>query len=222
MIYWSKKYKLYSCKKCGGTHHKPTAWGLCRLCYKRKRNHYKDIKNKWSIRNDVCIVCGKTDKYHEAHGLCSLCYGRRRHPLRGERRKISKIIKCSTCGKEFRQYKYRIERSERLFCSRECSDIGRSGERSHFWRGGSSGWFHYPKQFKKIRGLIRDRDNHKCKLCDVPEIECKTKLHVHHIDYDKQNINFNNLISLCPKCHQLTRYKKLYWKERLQLITMEQ
>ena len=34
---------------------------------------------------------------------------------------------------------------------------------------------------------------------------------VHHIDYDKENNNPNNLISLCRNCHAQTNFKREYW-----------
>ena len=31
--------------------------------------------------------------------------------------------------------------------------------------------------------------------------ELKEKLHVHHIDFNKENLDENNLVSLCRSCH---------------------
>jgi len=66
---------------------------------------------------------------------------------------------------------------------------------------------------KTFREQIRYRDEYKCRNCQVPEVECKIKLHVHHIDYNKQNLNLNNLISLCHSCHVKTIVTKINKKE---------
>lgn len=81
------------------------------------------------------------------------------------------------------------------------------------WKGGISfvpyplGWNHTFKE------QIRYRDGYKCQICGMPEIENGRKLSVHHKDYNKDNINEKNLISLCIKCHIKTNYKREYWLE---------
>jgi 5-methylcytosine-specific restriction endonuclease McrA len=79
------------------------------------------------------------------------------------------------------------------------------------WKGGIS-FIPYPLGWSKtFREQIRYRDGYKCKICDVPEIECKKRLLIHHIDYNKQNINPINLISLCNSCHSKTNWNREYW-----------
>ena len=44
--------------------------------------------------------------------------------------------------------------------------------------------------------------------------EHKRDLDVHHIDYDKNNLSEDNLITLCEKCHGKTKaLKREYWKK---------
>jgi len=57
------------------------------------------------------------------------------------------------------------------------------------------------------REQIRYRDGYKCKICGVPEIECRRKLNVHHIDCNKENLRIENLISLCVSCHMKLHQK---------------
>jgi len=86
------------------------------------------------------------------------------------------------------------------------------GENAPNWRGGISNE-PYPFNFnKELKKLIRQRDNYKCQLCGMPECENIQKLDIHHIDYDKKNLNPNNLISLCRSCHMKTNYNREYWK----------
>ena len=89
--------------------------------------------------------------------------------------------------------------------------IKNSGENHPRWKGGIS---REPYGFdfnEELKELIRKRDNYKCQLCGCPQEECETKLPIHHIDYDKENSNPNNLISLCISCHSKTNEKRDYW-----------
>jgi 5-methylcytosine-specific restriction endonuclease McrA len=74
------------------------------------------------------------------------------------------------------------------------------------------GWTHI------YREQIRMRDDYKCQICGVPEIECNRKLAVHHIDYDKKNIHADNLITLCGRCHGKTDKNRDYWINYLRRI----
>lgn len=86
-----------------------------------------------------------------------------------------------------------------------------SGENHPMWNGGSS-FVPYPLGWNKTcKEQIRYRDGYKCQVCGCPEIECKSKLDVHHIDYDKENIKSSNLISLCHSCHAKTKTHREQW-----------
>jgi len=91
-----------------------------------------------------------------------------------------------------------------------------SGKNNHFWQGGIS-FEPYPvKWTNSLKETIRERDNYKCQLCGIQQDELKgfsKKLDIHHIDYNKKNLNPNNLISLCRSCHQKTNYNRKYWTE---------
>ena len=90
---------------------------------------------------------------------------------------------------------------------------GKLGENASNWRGGIS-FEKYPQEFnKQLKELIRQRDNYKCQLCGMPEIENIKKLTVHHIDYVKNNCLPDNLISLCNCCHLKTNANRDYWEE---------
>ena len=47
--------------------------------------------------------------------------------------------------------------------------------------------------------------------CSYPVI--RKNLSVHHIDYNKQNCNENNLITLCLKCHLKTNIDRNFWSK---------
>ncbi|GAH75993.1 unnamed protein product [marine sediment metagenome] len=71
----------------------------------------------------------------------------------------------------------------------------------------------YPFEFDgELKKSIRRRDNYKCQLCGCPELENRRKLPIHHIDYDKENLNLDNLISLCDNCHSKVNGNREYWQ----------
>ena len=74
----------------------------------------------------------------------------------------------------------------------------------------------YSQDFnRELKTKIRERDNNTCQICGINQINCKRKLSIHHIDYNKDNCKKDNLISLCLDCHMKTNgNKKLdrsYW-----------
>lgn len=60
-----------------------------------------------------------------------------------------------------------------------------------------------------LRISIRQRDRYTCKLCGKQQGD--KAFSVHHIDYNKENCNPENLITLCQKCHSKTNYNREYW-----------
>lgn len=66
-----------------------------------------------------------------------------------------------------------------------------------------------------LREAIRERDNYVCQECGIHQDELEgrfKRLDVHHIDYDKNNCNPTNLITLCKRCHVKTNYNRDWWK----------
>jgi len=62
-----------------------------------------------------------------------------------------------------------------------------------------------------LRISIRQRDKYTCQLCGKQQGD--KAFSVHHIDYDKQNCNPDNLITLCQSCHAKTNTNKDEWIE---------
>jgi hypothetical protein len=78
-------------------------------------------------------------------------------------------------------------------------------EKSSQWQGGIS-FEPYPIYWNDtLKRAIRQRDRYTCRICNR-EGWC-----VHHIDYDKNNLNSDNLITLCNKCHQKTNFNRDKW-----------
>lgn len=81
------------------------------------------------------------------------------------------------------------------------------------WNGGKS-FEPYTTEFnKQLKELIRQRDGYACQLCGVPEIECCERLHIHHIDYNKENCLPSNLISLCRGCNARANSNRTKWTQ---------
>lgn len=86
-----------------------------------------------------------------------------------------------------------------------------SGENHWNWQGGIT-CNSYPEDWTNaLKESIRIRDDYRCKVCCTKEKDLKTKLDVHHIDYNKENCNPDNLISLCHTCHMRTNYDREKW-----------
>ncbi len=121
---------------------------------------------------------------------------------------------CLICGRIFSKFQHQINMGEGKCCSRECAGIYRSkyfvGENSPNWLGGKS-FEPYPTAWKEtLREAIRERDNRLCVICNAEEKNVRHS--VHHIDYDKSNLDPKNLISLCTSCHSKTNYRRDEWQ----------
>lgn len=190
-----------------------------------------------------CKKCGKllgANAYYAKIYLCLSCkqLGRKLpdtwkknigNALKGKPKtvrvyKASKIVKCSHCGKDIRRNNFRLAKTKQHFCSAECQYklikpplmVGINHPR---WLGGFNRRGYPREEWNNTLKLsIRQRDNFKCKICGVPEEECFTKLDIHHIDYDKNNNNPNNLIALCHSCHSKTGSKRDYWIKELSVL----
>ena len=116
----------------------------------------------------------------------------------GHRRKLSEANK----GKRFpEEQKRKMREAQR-------------GEKNPNWRGGI--WKElYPTYWTDdLKESIRKRDNYICQMegCGVHQDELERRLDVHHIDYDKDNLDPKNLISLCINCHGKTNFNRDYWE----------
>lgn len=90
------------------------------------------------------------------------------------------------------------------------------------WKGGVS-FTPYPLGWNKtFKEQIRYRDGYRCRECGTPEIESGRKLDIHHIDYNKENLKPDNLISLCRRCHSRTQgNKRGYWIDHFKVKEYE-
>lgn len=81
-----------------------------------------------------------------------------------------------------------------------------SGENHYNWKGGFRG--KYGWGWKDVAFFIKIRDNWTCQLCGT-----KNNLRVHHIDYDTDNWDDSNLITLCGSCNPRANGNRDYWMD---------
>ena len=94
--------------------------------------------------------------------------------------------------------------------------FGIFSEKHPNWQGGKS-FEPYSIEFnEELKNQIRAKDGYKCAECGFSEEQLEYALSIHHIDYDKENNNPNNLISLCKSCHAQTNFDRNDWTEYFQ------
>lgn len=195
-----KKYYCIKCNKkiC------LTTWlygsKMCRNCSAKER--FKNPKNhpSWKGGKPMCMNCGKQlSRYDAIH--CNNCKPKGKPQIIPDRY-------CILCGKKL----YRYDNAIRC---KKCSLLLQKGSNNPNWRGGISN-FPYPNNFsKKLRESIRKRDNYECQNCGMTEKKHlklhKEVLHIHHIDYNKNNNKTFNLITLCEQCNMKANSNRNYW-----------
>jgi len=102
---------------------------------------------------------------------------------------------------------------------RQKMGLSHSGSMNPSWKGGTSFLPYGPGFTRHLKDEIRKRDRYRCQECFRHQDELftksgkKVKLDIHHIDFDKNNSNPNNLISLCHSCHAQTQFNQDAWIE---------
>ena len=169
---------------------------------------------------------GKTleENGHKLNCNCSFCKAKR-----GETKGISKSLgfglKISGINNGMNKPGIR-EKHKKLMQSLEIIEKTKNiGNKNGMWQGGT-GNVPYPFAFdNKLKELIRKRDNYTCQKCGKTQEENGRKLDVHHIDYIKENIDPQNLISLCRKCNPQVNGNRKFWikffKSKTSIIELE-
>lgn len=229
--------KVHTCLSCGSADlHKQAK--RCRACnnirqraaYTGKNNpfygHKHSIETRSLMKNNHADVTGEKNPNYGKHLLAG-----ENHPNYGKH--LSEVTKNNISAATLGRKDSLIGKANKTKAAlKRCQDpeyvkritanmimctpfVDRSMEKNSNWQGGKSFELYSLGWTKTCREQIRHRDGYKCQVCGVPEVECKRKLHVHHIDYDKKNIGPNNLISLCNSCHVKTNYRREFWQLKL-------
>lgn len=206
-------YKKHKCIDCDITIYK--IFKRCRDCYDSFRLNNKKIKLK-----NKCISCDNVISSN-SNGRCINCSLKNRAGKNNPNWKGGDIVKkCSFCFSDIKLRSYRIKRAKNNFCNIKCFANWKikaySLDNNPNYIDGRSG-FNYPLIFSKyLKNIIRQRDNYICQGCGLTEAEhlfkYKQKLHIHHIDYNKDNCEENNLITACLSCNSKANKNRVYWK----------
>jgi len=173
----------------------------------------------------ICKYCGKGYKNsHKGSNYCSRACRNKDNPINytKEMRK-AKSVACKGINKGEKNGSYG-KKGEDSFtfgtkrtieCRKRMSELKEGlylGENNPNWKGGISN-DPYPLDWNNVlKDSIRIRDNFVCQECGIHQDELDRKLDVHHIDYDKNNLDPINLISLCRGCHIITNFNRDTWK----------
>lgn len=172
----------------------------------REGIYYKD--KKYYCIECLREICSKTWFYGSKK--CRKCWGR----LKQGTGKKSKQYYCK-CGNKIHYTTY-------LYGSGECKPCVQKGVRNYNYIDGKSKEPYSLEFNEELKEQIRKRDNYTCQLCGIAEeehiiIQGKV-LSIHHIDYDKQNLDKDNLLTLCNQCNVRVNYNRKFWEEYFQKI----
>lgn len=168
------------------------------------KRHSMETKQKMSItRKGKHLSMEHRQKLSEAQ--------KGKHHTEEAKQKMSEARKGIIFSEETKQKMSEAKKGKKL--SKEHIEK-LSGKNSSNWQGGKS-FEPYGIEFNdKLKEQIRERDNYTCQECGIVQLDYK--LNVHHMDYNKQNNNSDNLISLCNSCHSQTNFSRDDWMEYFQ------
>jgi len=195
-----------------------------------KPNHCIDCgKNLADYRSKRCMSCAM--KYRLKNGLAKIISknrkGKHNSPKtefkKGHEAKKGKANSnyidgrtkqkhyCIDCGKE-------IHYTTWLYGRKNCKSCATKGSNNPSFIDGN-GYYPYPKKFNRnYKRKMRERDNHQCQICGKSTKKNGRALDVHHIDYDKESLNPDNLISLCRSCHGKTNFNREVYIEYFRIL----
>jgi mannose-6-phosphate isomerase-like protein (cupin superfamily)/5-methylcytosine-specific restriction endonuclease McrA len=203
----------------------------CKCCNKnfsvpyRERNRIycgkicqiKSVSHTDIRKTSQCIICQKEFKHYGERIVCGrVCLAKYMSQSRiGSNNPASKhCIKekstCPNCQKSFEYTRGNLHKNQkRVFCSLACSH--KISNKNH--PQGNYNSKQYPFGWNKtFKNEIKNRDNYECQLCGRQEKEAQASHHIHHIDYNKKNLNKENLITLCRECHNMTHNGRTFWE----------
>lgn len=193
-------YRLNTAKYCSGT---------CRAISRVGKHPSKETINRMKKSAENTINSGRFKTGHIPNNKGEIKTKEERNKIRQQTINLWKIpeyrerlIKAHTGRKD----------SKVTRVLKSLSHIGKNtGSANGAWQGGVS-FKPYPLGWNTLyKEQIRYRDGYKCQICGKPEVENGRRLDIHHTDYTKENLEPNNLVSLCHSCHPKTNFNRTYW-----------
>jgi hypothetical protein len=193
----------------------------------------------------TCVVCGITFKVPPVRAkTATTCSNKCAYVVRGQSNKRRVTINCARCGKPF-EVPF-CHRARRRYCSHGCRDGSPDYKALHKqqstgggngnWKGGKTSASGY--SMRRVTHPFAANGNgyvmeHRLTIEDVMrrcvpdhpflvEIDgvryLRREIHVHHIDGDKCNNAFENLVAMTQVAHWATHHgftpkQKTYWPE---------
>jgi hypothetical protein len=142
-----------------------------------------------------CVFCGitflKPTKFVKI-GVDNFCCTEHYHLFK----RNGETVICANCGisKVVSRSKYEKCKSKKFFCSRKCQSL------SQCYDSGIDYLSNYGNGNSLYRTNALKHYGSKCEQCGYDEYE--SILEVHHIDFDRNNNNIENLSVLCCRCHR--------------------
>lgn len=236
---YKRSKNMHKCVHCGSEFYRPQGHakrakvGL--FCSRKCFDVWEHGKNNPAYTGGnierTCEACGKVFLVKPGYLKKPGAMGRfcsckcKAQLVRGENHPVFVIdrvtITCVICGqsKEFAPSHAR----GRKYCSKACQGkakrVENSGEKNGRYVHGNAD-LPYPMGFTaRLKNQIRDRHNGECALCGTDQSANGNRaMDVHHIDYDKGNLDQWNLIPLCRICHGKmhgTPAQRIQWSTKL-------
>lgn len=197
---------VITCKECGKQFERTPKQHIDNYCS-------VECRSKANRINVSCENCGeklsKVPSNIKKHNFCGKgCYDEWQ-----ARNRI--VTQCLNCGCNILDR----PRANRLFCSVQCRNEYRIGDKNPSWRGGKC---YYGDNWWVQRNKCLKRDKYTCQLCGREAKDEKWGLSVHHMipfrlfkgDWKKAN-KLSNLITLCRKCHMKVEYSDVDYSFKL-------
>lgn len=157
-----------------------------------------------NCNNKVCY-----DNFRKGRGLCKSCANKGQKNNKYIDNRTKKIYYCIDCDRKIHYQTWRYGNKRCQKCAKQGKLHPQYIERLNR---------EYNLEFNNnLKEQIRKRDNYTCQICGMTEEEhlivIGEVLNVHHIDYDKENCDKNNLKALCRQCNARVNFNRNYWKD---------
>jgi len=175
---------------------------ICKVCY----NKIRATKRIERIKTFICLDCKKKISRK------AVTHGKGRCPSCATINAFKENPELITNISKKALKRLSIPENNPMFGKHHTEEVKSKISLNHGGTGIPYEFSEYPLEFNNsLKEKIRDRDNHECQKCHIKEKNLDRELNVHHIDYNKENCEEENLISLCQSCHTKSNFNREEW-----------